>query len=74
MLNLKLFRENMTIGGYQEILVVKDNGTEIDERNVLYKGRFQYVPFKIENLEISYIRTNEDTPDTIIFEVKCNEG
>ena len=74
MANLKMFRGNMLIGMYQEVLVIKNTAIEDGGEDILYKGYFQDIPSEIELLDVTYIRTNEKFPDTIILEVKCDEG
>lgn len=74
MTNLKTFRGNMLIGMYQEVLVIKNTAIEDCGEDILYKGYFQDIPSEIELLDVTYIRTNENFPDTIILEVKYNES
>lgn len=74
MTNLRMIKGNMLIGMYQEILVVKNTAIKDSGENILYKGYFQNVPSEIELLDVTYMRTNKEFPDTIIIEVKYNEG
>lgn len=73
-MNLDLFGREGLMGPYQNILVVKNTGSEEDKNNILYKGIFLSTPSHLNKLEMSYIRTNEDYPDTIILEVEYNES
>lgn len=74
MTNLRTIKRNMLIGMYQEILVVKNTATEDNGENILYKGYFKDIPSEIELLNVTYMRTNEEFPNTIIIEVEYNEG
>lgn len=74
MTNLRMIKGNMLIGMYQEILVVKNTATEDSGENILYKGYFEDIPSEIELLNVTYMRTNEEFPNTIIIEVEYNEG
>lgn len=74
MTNLRMIKGNMLIGTYQEILVVKNTATEDSGENILYKGYFKDIPSEIELLNVTYMRTNEEFPNTIIIEVEYNEG
>lgn len=74
MINLRMIKENMLIGIYQEILVVKNTAIKDSGENILYKGYFQDIPSEIGLLDVTYMRTNEEFPNTIIIEVEYNEG